>query len=220
MKIVAFSDTHAHHREVTLPDGDVLVFGGDLMTCGRKMNEVIGFADWFMKQPHEYKILIAGNHDRLFESQQRLCLDEFLTRESNPPGREFHYLRDSGCEIEGIKFWGSPYQPWFYDWAFNVHRGPAIKKYWDKIPEGTDVLITHGPPKGYGDQTIGWGGDRVGCEELSIAVQVIRPRVHIFGHIHNGYGVYETPNTNFHNVSICNEEYEAVHEPHQIYIER
>ena len=225
MKIVAFSDTHGHHREVSLPDGDVLVFAGDLMTCGRKFNEVVSFADWFMGQPHKHKILVAGNHDRLFETQRPMCVGEFSNR------GYVNYLQDSGCEIDGVKFWGSPYQPWFYDWAFNVYRGPEIKKHWDKIPEGTDVLITHGPAMGHLDQSVpkglvsSWSStfivpatEHVGCEELDIAVQVIRPKVHIFGHIHGSYGVEETPNTNFHNVAICDEQYNPVNQPHQIYL--
>lgn len=227
MKIVAISDTHTYHNEVKLPDGDVLIHAGDLMGSGYRHDEIKNFAKWFAAQPHKHKILVAGNHDRLFETQPEYALSKFVGIPN------FYYLNDSGCEIDGIKFWGSPYQPWFYDWAFNVPRGPAIKKHWDKIPEGTDVLITHGPPMGHLDQAIPYGlesnweskfivhaSEHVGCEELNIAVQVIRPRVHIFGHIHGSYGVEETPSTNFHNVSICNEQYNAVNHPHQIYIER
>lgn len=214
MKIVAFSDTHNHHRDVTLPDGDVLVFAGDLMTCGRKFNEVVSFSDWFMSQPHKHKILVAGNHDRLFETQRPLCVGEFHNRGS------VYYLQDSSITIDGVKFWGSPVQPWFYNWAFNVQRGPDIKKYWDRIPQDTDVLITHGPPYGILDQTIGWGGEHVGCEELWKTVHDrLSLKAHIFGHIHNGYGVETKPYSkmvSFHNVSICDEEYRRANEPQVI----
>ena len=178
------------------------------MTCGRKFYEVTDFANWFCNQPHKHKILVAGNHDRLMESHLSQCIKEF---------HDIAYLQDSKCQIDGIRFYGSPWQPWFYDWAFNAQRGPEIKKYWDRIPQDTDVLVTHGPPKGHGDLTAyRYGNERVGCEELSIAVQVIRPKVHIFGHIHNGYGIEKTPNTAFHNVSICDEEYIRANEPQVI----
>jgi hypothetical protein len=222
MKIVALSDTHAQHRDVTVPDGDVLLFAGDLMTCGRRFNEVVSFADWFMKQPHKYKILVAGNHDRLFESNQPLCLGEFRNRGN------LLYLKDSGTTIDGVKFWGSPYQPWFYDWAFNVHRGAPIKKHWDLIPNDTDVLITHGPPYGILDQAIptrlesNWSSklivhpsEHCGCEELLEAVKRVQPRLHFFGHIHGSYGM-DIPagySTAFHNVSICDEQYNPTNEP-------
>ena len=213
MKIVAFSDTHAQHRDVTLPDGDVLVFSGDLMGSGYKHNEVKDFAEWWNNHPHRVKILVAGNHDRMFESDLGYCLNKF---------NNTVYLHDREIIEDGIKFWGSPVQPWFYDWAFNVHRGAPIKKHWDKIPDGTDVLITHGPPYGILDQMVAgqYATDHVGCEELILAVNRVKPRVHIFGHIHGSYGVTETPDTNFHNVAICDEQYNPENKPHQIYIER
>lgn len=214
MRIVALSDTHAEHRSVTVPDGDVLVFAGDLMTCGRKMAEVMSFAEWFCKQPHKHKILVAGNHDRLFENRLPLCLVHF---------HGVTYLQDSGVTIDGVKFWGSPWQPWFHDWAFNVHRGEAIKKYWDKISEDTNVLITHGPPYGILDQLYStqvkstWGHDlfiapseHLGCEELQNAVARVKPKAHIFGHIHGSYGTDKILETQFYNVAICDEQYQAV----------
>jgi Icc-related predicted phosphoesterase len=223
VKIVAFSDTHSHHRDVTVPDGDVLVFAGDFMTCGRRYAEVVSFADWFMKQPHKHKVLVVGNHDRLFESQFPMCLGEFRNRGN------VSYLHDSGTTIDGVKFWGSPVQPWFCDWAFNVHRGAPIKKHWDKIPTDTDVLITHGPPWGILDQSVpdgqtsSWGSqliihpsEHLGCEELAIAVNRVKPVVNIFGHIHGSYGKVLKDGTWYHNVAICDEQYNPVNEPHVI----
>ena len=214
IKIVALSDTHGHHHKVTVPDGDVLVFAGDFMTCGRRFSEVKDFGKWFSSQPHKYKILVAGNHDRLMETQLHLCLNEF---------KEVIYLQDSGIEILGWKFYGSPWQPWFNDWAFNKYRGPDIKKYWDKIPMDTDILITHGPPKGIGDLTIGPHAEHVGCDALLWRLREVNPELHIFGHIHNGHGLYpptihDQPDftsypemkTHCMNVSICDEEYEPV----------
>lgn len=218
VKIVALSDTHGHHREVTLPPGDVFVYAGDFMTCGYKFNEVRDFADWINKLPHTHKILVAGNHDRLMEQQHQLCINQF--------DKSIHYLKDSSVTINGLKFWGSPYTPWFYNWAFNVHRGPSIKAHWDKIPTDTDVLITHGPPYGILDQSIphaqvsSWSStliipssEHVGCEELKYAVERIMPEIHIFGHIHGSYGQSKNIETRFFNVSTCNEQYNPGNDP-------
>lgn len=229
MRLVALSDTHTYHREVTVPDGDVLIFGGDLMSSGYKHSEVKDFADWWNNLPHKYKLLVAGNHDRMFETNLEYCLSKFTGT---------IYLQDSGIEINGVKFWGSPYQPWFYDWAFNVSRGEVIKKHWDLIPSDTDVLITHGPPYGVLDQArpngmdSTWGSkiilpptEHCGCEELGKAVYRIKPKVHIFGHIHGSYGsqgsypkelMIPKSDTRYFNASICNEQYNPANEPHVI----
>jgi Icc-related predicted phosphoesterase len=233
VKIVALSDTHTQHRQVTVPDGDLLVFAGDLMGSGRKFSEVVDFGNWFSNQPHKYKIFIAGNHDHFFQHSESTCLAQF---------QGVHYLHDSGVEIDGIKFWGSPYQPEFYNWAFNCQRGAEIKKHWDLIPEGTDVLITHGPQYGILDQAIpngtesNWGSkiiipptEHCGCEDLSDAIKRVKPKIHIFGHIHGGYGSHgewpdglmiTRPDTRSFNASICNEQYNPVNEPHVITLER
>lgn len=220
IKIVAFSDTHGQHSKVDVPDGDVLVFAGDLMTCGRKFWEVESFASWFMAHPHPHKILVAGNHDRMFEHPitKEACVEEFEKRNTN----HFYYLNDSGCQIRGWNFWGSPIQPWFCNWAFNRARGPEINKHWNMIPDNTDILITHGPPLGIGDGVGAvyakgkWEDDHVGCADLLKTIQRIKPAMHIFGHIHNGAGMYQdVPETTwFHNVSICDESYKPVNQPH------
>jgi predicted phosphohydrolase len=238
INIVAFSDTHGEHRELDVPDGDVLLCAGDIMTCGRKFNEVMDFADWFMKFPHLHKVFIAGNHDRLFESKLALCLNEFTQRQN---GSTFHYLEDCGVTIKGWNFWGSPVQPWFYDWAFNRYRGPDIQKHWDKIPADTDFLITHGPPYGIGDQAIpypmksSWSSDFIvqpsehcGCEQLLKKVREVNPELHVFGHIHGGCGMYpatinDQPDfkpgykTCFANVSICDEQYNPTRTCHSFW---
>jgi Icc-related predicted phosphoesterase len=222
IKIVALSDTHGHHRAVNVPDGDVLVFAGDLMTCGRKFSEVRDFADWFNKQPHDNKILIAGNHDHFFEHSPATCIAQF---------QNVHYLNDSGINIRGWNFWGSPIQPWFCNWAFNRYRGPDIKKHWDKIPDNTDILITHGPPYGFGDYCnpmpkYNFAGDKVGCYDLLDAVKRVKPIAHYFGHIHGGRGIYidhdimnkEGYPVHFDNVSICNEAYEPEGSCHTLWL--
>jgi Icc-related predicted phosphoesterase len=97
------------------------------------------------------------------------------------------------------------------DWAFNLQRGPALREKWALIPEGTDVLITHGPPFGILDWTA--RGERVGCEDLLEAVRRVKPRLHVFGHIHEGYGEHEQDGTRFVNASICTEAYQPTNAP-------
>lgn len=202
MKVVAISDTHMRHEDIDLPKGDLLIHAGDISSKGTK-DEIVDFLSWFSNQPHQYKIFIAGNHDFMFERRGREI------REYIPDN--IIYLQNSGTEINGIKFWGSPVQPEFYDWAFNVERGAKIKRYWDLIPVDTDVLITHGPPFGILDSSIRRKSQ--GCEELLIAVEKIKPKYHIFGHIHEGYGAYTNDITKFINASVLNEKYLYTNDP-------
>ena len=96
------------------------------------------------------------------------------------------YLQDQGEMIEGLSIWGSPWQPWFYDWAFNLARGPQLAEKWAMIPNGIDIVVTHGPPMGILDRTD--RGEHVGCADLRDQMAILRPRLHVFGHIHEGYG--------------------------------
>ena len=210
MKLVLLSDTHTFHDQVKVPDGDVLVHAGDMSLSGA-YHEIQSCLNWLDSQPHKYVVAIAGNHDWAFARPEK----EHLRF-----GR-IQYLEDSGTEIDGIKFYGSPVQPEFCNWAFNVPRGEAIKKYWNKIPEGTDVLITHGPPRGIGDQAAPHRHSRcLGCDDLFSAVERIKPRVHVFGHIHGGYGHTQFgAGTEFFNASVVNEIYLVVNVPHVVEID-
>jgi len=161
--------------------------------------EVAAFGAWLDPLPFAHKIVIAGNHDFLFER------DPETARGLLPP--KVHYLRDSGVTLGGLRFWGSPWQPRFLDWAFNLERGPEIAAKWALIPEGIDVLITHGPPLGTADRTV--KGEDVGCADLAAAMVRVKPRLSVFGHIHEGYGVYGDKV----NAAICDERYRAIHRP-------
>jgi Icc-related predicted phosphoesterase len=120
-------------------------------------------------------------------------------------------LNDSGVEIEGMTVWGSPITPFFFDWAFNRHRGAHIRRHWDLIPAGVDILVTHGPPYGILDRTA--RGQCVGCEELLPVVERLRPRLHVFGHIHEAYGQVEVKGTRFVNASVLDLHYRRVNAP-------
>jgi Icc-related predicted phosphoesterase len=202
MRFVALSDTHGKHN-FDLPPGDVLLHAGDVSSRGLK-SEIQRFLDWFSSLDYAYKIFIAGNHDFFFEEAPKEEIDAMIPE-------NLIYLNDSGVEIEGIKIWGSPIQPWFHDWAFNRKRGPEIQKHWDLIPADSDIVITHGPAFGIHDRLI--SGMPVGCEDLLPTLQRIAPRVHLCGHIHEAYGERQVGDTLFLNASILNVRYEIANVP-------
>lgn len=199
MRLVIISDTHGFHEELVMPAGDMLIHAGDITKMGN-VEEVEPFNQWLKTLPYAEKIVIAGNHDFCFEFNDG---KDLITNA--------HYLQDSSITIEGIKFYGSPWQPRFFDWAFNLDRGAALKERWDLIPADTDVLITHGPPFGIADITC--TDESVGCEELMLAIERVRPKAHIFGHIHEAYGVVTKDGTTFVNGSSCTLRYQAINAP-------
>ena len=203
MKIVFISDTHNMHDDLFVPEGDMVIHSGDVCNRGTR-NEAVDFLIWFSKLPHRYKIFIAGNHDFIFENSPKLM-------EEGIPKNIF-YLNDSMVEVEGIKIWGSPISPWFHNWAFNRQRGAEIKQHWDLIPNDTDILITHGPPEGIMDKTI-YTQENVGCKDLLNKVNQISPKIHCFGHIHEGYGIKEIGETTFINASSVDINYKMNNKP-------
>lgn len=209
MRLVVISDTHGLHRRVDeLPKGDVLVHAGDFMNSGYDVEDIISFNRWLGEQAFQHRIVIAGNHDRYFETSPQLA------RAMLPNAT---YLENSEVTIDGITFWGSPYTPEFLNWAFMYPRGAAAQRYWDMIPAKLDVLITHGPPFGILDQT-GPGEAHLGCEELLSVVEQKKPRVHIFGHIHGGAGTFQSEFTRFVNAAYLNERYKPLAPAGQIRI--
>ena len=203
MKIVIISDSHGYHNGLTLPDGDLLIHAGDVSGRGME-SQVLDFLEWYDKLQFKHKIFIAGNHDFYFEQEKAEKIQQCIPSSTT-------YLNDSGTSIDGINIWGSPVSTWFYDWAFNSHKGEEIKKHWDKIPLNTDILITHGPPYGIFDKT--HSGVHAGCEVLLEKVKEIKPKYHIFGHIHEGYGITELDGTTFINASVLTADYRLVNAP-------
>ena len=203
LKFVAISDTHCRHKSLKLPKGDVLLHAGDVTYKGERW-EVMDFLDWFGKQNYTYKIFIAGNHDFFFEKISNAAMQELLPK-------DVVYLNDSGITINNVKLWGSPVTPWYYNWAFNRPRGAAINRHWQLVPDDTDVLVTHGPPYGLLDTVI--NGTHTGDKDLRKRVEVIKPKVHLFGHIHESYGVEKKGGTKFINATVLNESYELVNPP-------
>jgi predicted phosphohydrolase len=178
------------HRNLELPAGDVIIHGGDFCDLSQE-SQVYDFLDWFSGLDFRHKVFIAGNHD-LFAADQAAKFQKLI-----PEG--VIYLEDSGTKIGDIQLWGSPYQPDLVGWAFGRQRGAAMQKHWRLIPEQTDLLITHTPPRGILDQSS--SGRSLGCEMLEERLKVIRPKVHVFGHIHASYGQVQEAETLFINAS-------------------
>jgi len=189
MNFTLISDTHGFHLDLKLQPGEVLIHSGDITEYGTE-DEVIDFLRWFAKQPFEYKIFIAGNHDIFLEECCTAKLKKII-----PAG--IVYLQNSAFEINGLNIYGSPVTPYFLGMAFNKRRGNDIKKVWSKIPENTDILITHGPPIGILD-------NQNGCEELIKKVESVKPKLHLFGHIHEQHGTVEQNGTCFVNAALVN----------------
>jgi predicted phosphodiesterase len=215
MKITCISDTHSQHGQIPpdwLTGGDVLVHAGDVSNRGT-LKEIEEFFEWFNLQPYKHKIMIAGNHDFWFERTTAFVVNEML-QEKYP---NIIYLCDTGVEIDGVKFWGSPVQPWFYDWAFN-RVDTDIIPHWDKIPLDTDVLITHGPAKGFLDLTL--RGVTTGCPYLLDKISKLTDlKLFVHGHIHEAYGRVDFPDGGiFVNASILDINYRVKNLPQEIEI--
>ena len=200
MKFVCVSDTHDYSLtgETKIPDGDVLIHAGDATRAGTRA-DLAAFDAMLASLPHPIKIFIPGNHDFYMEkdrsviSHAKVLIDEELT-------------------VGGLRIWGSPYTPEFFDWAFMLPRGSAMQKKWAQVPDGIDILVTHGPPHGILD--LNKDHINCGCEALADAlVRRIRPKYHIFGHIHESYGTCVREVTTYINASLVNEHYQMAHDP-------
>ncbi|MBF0398645.1 MAG: metallophosphatase domain-containing protein [Desulfobacterales bacterium] len=193
LKIIAVSDTHNHYENLVIPNGDIFIHAGDI-TISSQMDKIAKFNDFLGNLPHKYKIVVAGNHDRLFEKLSKNKVQSLLTNAI--------YLEDQAAKIEGINFYGSPWLPWFLalDMAFAINFGTDLRNKWNQIPVDTDILITHCPPYGHLDIV---DGINIGCADLLNVVEKINPKYHIFGHLHENYGISSNGKTKFINASIC-----------------
>lgn len=217
MKITFISDTHSKHNQVTssLPGGDVLIHAGDISNRGYR-TEIQDFIKWFSKiENYTHKIFIAGNHD--FGCQDEVLAVEELLRLN--PGSEYLYDdifligKDEDDYDDMVKVWGSPWQPEFYNWAFNLPRqGAELKEVWNMIPSDVDILVTHGPPHGHLDY-VDYAKQNVGCELLRERIDLIKPKIHVFGHIHSSYGYKFDGTTHFFNAAVLDERYNFTQKP-------
>jgi Icc-related predicted phosphoesterase len=204
MKIVCISDTHDRHREVTIPECDVLVHAGDF-TGGGSQKQLTAFGEWLAEQPCRHAVVVPGNHDFLFE-------EDFDAGRALMPSATV-LAHGETVTIDGVRFWGSPKQPWFGGWAFNYRDG---EERWGALTEA-DVVITHGPPAGVLDEVA--DGSRVGCPWLRDAIHRVKPKVHVFGHIHESAGRLVVGDTIYVNAAMLNLNYRRNGiEPHVVYL--
>ena len=218
MRITVLSDTHTRHGLIPmedLPGGDLLLHAGDIMNSGYNKNDILDFCTWFHSlEQYDKRIFIAGNHDRMFENHPE-GVEELVNIYF-----DIDYLQDEGYDLYDLntdtstKIYGSPWQPEFYSWAFNLPKnGIELAGKWEAIPDNTDILITHGPAFGTLDTVAGRPWDNLGCELLAQRIEVIKPKIHVCGHIHSGYG-YEFKNgTHFFNAAVLDEQYEYTQKP-------
>ena len=223
MRITVLSDTHTRHGLIPmedLPGGDLLIHAGDIMNSGYNKNDILDFCTWFHSlDQYQDKVFIAGNHDRMFENhpeEVEELLNIFLG---------IDYLQDEGFTIyrdgpdgyypeDNIHIYGTPWQPEFYSWAFNLPKnGIEIAGKWEAIPDNTDILITHGPAFGTLDTVTGRPWDGLGCELLAQRIEIIKPKIHVCGHIHSGYGYEFKDDTHFFNAAVLDERYEYTQKP-------
>ena len=209
MKITLISDTHNKHNYITndLPGGDLLIHAGDISSMGYK-HEIENFCKWFNNiDNYTTKVFIAGNHDWGFQDnpiQIKGILDSYTN---------IDYLQDNLLMVgenydNMVKIWGSPWQPEFHNWAFNLPKnGDDLFNKWENIPLNTDILITHGPAFGYLDDVEGNRGVHLGCELLIKRIKTIKPKIHVCGHIHTGHGYRFDGDTHFFNASVLDEQY-------------
>lgn len=191
LKVVCVADRHENFP--VIPECDLLLDAGDLTYAFKgdhdSQHEALSgpYRVWTEDIPAKEIVVVAGNHD------------ESVQLRGFPPGLRVHYLEDSGVELFGKKIWGTPWQPWFYDWAFNApqHEGEVfLNEKFSMIPDDTDIIICHGPPYGYGDslgQFANGNQPHVGSTALAKHCERVQPELVVCGHIHVGYGMYRAP---------------------------
>jgi Icc-related predicted phosphoesterase len=215
MKLVAISDMHGKLVPAKeIPEGDILLIAGDIAPWYHGWNLLDQahwlrdtFSPWLEEVAKRTKTVvgIAGNHDWVFEKGKHLI--------SQLP---WIYLELSTVEVGGLKIFGSPWTPFFCDWAFNYPADPMESEkfapdLYEKLLDGTDVVVTHGPPIGILDLCP--NGYRAGCWHLKKRIFEVKPKLHVFGHIHQSHGQETIDNIQFANVSVLNEQYKRVYEP-------
>jgi Icc-related predicted phosphoesterase len=207
LTVVVISDTHDMHREVEVPQGDLLIHAGDFMMDNRSAEGLLDFNQWLGELPHPFRVVIPGNHDSVLEdrSRRRLITNAAL-------------LINESVEIMGLKIWGAPTTPLLSEAFGGVSERDRAKLY-SRIPADTNLLVTHGPPFGILDHGPG-SGYPAGCRQLLDAVRRVKPMLHVFGHVHAGYGTFKSPDTLFVNAALPGNGYDLSNPPHVIRLPR
>ncbi|XP_050405025.2 metallophosphoesterase MPPED2 [Patella vulgata] len=241
LRFVCISDTHDWFLRMIerrkIPDGDVLLHAGDITMDGDPVS-INDFNRLLPQLPHKVKVVIGGNHDlcldqQLLDTNNQYCVKRFEldTYKSDIKSyvrskTQLHdktearhlftnciYLESSMVDICGVKIFGAPWNVKHARyWAFSRERGDPLLEKWNQIPENVDILMTHSPPFGYGDKSS--KHSHVGCVDLLNVVQnVVKPKYHIYGHIHEDYGIRTDGETIFINAANCTKSYRLMNRP-------
>eukprot|EP01084_Bolivina_argentea_P201188 343935_1 len=245
IKILAISDTHNKHADITnIPSADILIHAGDFTNTGT-IKQIKSYNKWIgnllkTQKKFKYAVLIAGNHDITMDEDyyHKIGYKRYHSKKKQNPQECINiikngnsiYLKDDLIELLGVTIYGSPYQPEFRQWAFGLSRGDALRKEWSKIPDkGIDILMTHGPPKFHGDKVIETKRSKrlnvsqwVGCHDLLQRLTELKGvQFHVFGHVHEGYGVTKNKKITdviFINPAIVDPKYKCVNKPIMFYV--
>jgi len=204
-KIVAVSDLHGHFPDI--PKCDLLLIAGDILLDAGVVDQLCWLEGlvrpWLEKIPAKEVVFVAGNHDTIYEEARGIV----------PATLPWHYLQDSGVELFRLKIWGSPWQKRFNDWSFNTDEEHMTRQF-GFIPDDTDIVVTHSPPFGIRDYvpTKTKVKKSLGSTSLRKRMFEVRPKLHVFGHIHHAQGKYiktwkNKTTTVFANVSYVGENY-------------
>lgn len=208
MKLCIISDTHNKLSKFTLPKADVLVHCGD-WTLGGTFEEFRGFVKDLKAIRNNYKhvVVVPGNHDQIAETAPGVVV-EMLKK------TKVTALIDEKAIIEGFNFFGSPWVPACGNWSFQFENDDHAAAHWQRIPANTDILVTHCPPHGVLDiANSRWAVGHTGCPELAKRVVALKPKLHAFGHIHEGYGMVSSAETDFINAASLKRDYVQQNEP-------
>ena len=197
MRVLAVSDTHERHFDLKdLPKADLLIHAGDATMMGQPF-AVRAFNEWLGEQNQKEKVFVAGNHDFWFESHPEYARKEMTN---------CHYLQDSSVVINDFLIYGTPWQPFYYNWAFQCETEAELDIKFSKIPDNTDILVCHCPPYGILDRNR--KGESIGSKALRDWIFRKTPKVVVFGHCHEGYGFANIDGINFINAATCDRQYE------------
>lgn len=210
MHIVAIADQHGYLPEI--PACDLLLIAGDICpiadhSISAQYDFLAGpFREWLDRVPARHVIATWGNHDFIGQESPDLV-----------PKLRWQMLLDRATTVDGWRVYGTPWQPEFCDWAFNLTEAQLARK-WELIDPRTEILVCHGPPRGFGDNVprIGRADEPVGSPSLLARIEKIRPRLVVFGHIHNGRGSWELPGdppVTLANVAVLDERYHPAYKP-------
>lgn len=207
LRLVLLSDTHELHREIDdLPPGDILVHAGDCTMFSRSLRAIVDFNDWLGELPHRHKVVVPGNHETFLQtdpSNRKLLSNATV-------------LINEAVTVAGLRIWGSPITQ--SGPAFGLRSPDDRRRFYSSIPEDTDVLVTHGPPFAMLDRSP--GSTHQGDPVLLDAVMRVRPRLHVFGHIHAGFGIFEGEHTTFVNAALLGPKGEIDKKPLVLRISR